>query len=57
MYLAAFKHKVSRFTGENKVTCDSYKRKMFVKHLIKNSNIELELQDKGTGCEIIVTTF
>lgn len=30
---------------------------MFVKHLIKNSNIELELQDKGTGCEIIVTTF
>ena len=28
---------------------------MLVKSLIRNSNIELELQDKGTGCDIIVS--
>ena len=30
---------------------------MLVKRLIKNSSIELELQDKVTGCDIIVTVF
>ena len=30
---------------------------MLVKRLIKKSNIELELQDKVTGCDIIVTVF
>ena len=30
---------------------------MLVKRLIKNSNIDLELQDKGTGCDIIETVF
>ena len=30
---------------------------MLVKCLIKNSNIELELHDKVTGCDIIVTLF
>ena len=51
------KHKVSPFSGENKVTCDSCKRKMLVKRLIENSKIELELQDKVTGCDVIVTLF
>ena len=27
---------------------------MLVKRLIKNSNIKLELQDKVTGCDIVV---
>ena len=27
---------------------------MLVKRLIRNSNIELELQDKVTGCDIVV---
>ena len=30
---------------------------MLVKRSIKKSNIELELQDKVTGCDIIVTVF
>ena len=30
---------------------------MLVKRLIKNSSIELESQDKVTGCDIIVTVF
>ena len=30
---------------------------MLVTRLIKNSNIELELQDKATGCDVIVTAF
>ena len=51
---ASFKCKVSPFPGENIVTCGSCKGKMLVKSLIRNSNIELELQDKGTGCDIIV---
>ena len=30
---------------------------MLVTRLIKNLNIELELQDKVSGCDIIVTVF
>ena len=30
---------------------------MLVTRLIKNLNIELELQDKVTGCDITVTVF
>ena len=54
---ASYKRKVSPFPGENKVTCGSCKGKMLVKSLIKNSNTELELQGKGTWCDIIVRVF
>ena len=37
--------------------CGSCKRKMLVTRVIKNSNIELELQDKVTRCDVIVTVF
>ena len=30
---------------------------MLVKRLIKSYNIELELKDKGSGCDILVTVF
>ena len=36
---------------------DSCKRKKLVTRLIKNSNIELKLQDKVTRCDVIVTVF
>ena len=51
------KRKVSPFPGENKVTCDSCKEKMLVESLIKNLNIELELQYEDTRYDIIVTVF
>lgn len=49
--------KVSVFSDEYKAVCDSCKRKILVKCLIKNSNIESELQDKVTGCGTTVTVF
>ena len=42
---------------ESILLCDSCKRKMLVTRLIKNSNIELKLQDKVTRCDVIVTVF
>ena len=55
---ASCTRKISPFPGENKVKIKiKCKTKMLVKRLIKNSNIELESQDKATGCDVIVALF